>query len=210
MQVTLNSSKFLSVGMIRQVWCFRNINLVTILGGILGLEIPRQKEWLENIYSITRHYFHVFWQFILNSYAQNTFSFCILFIFIFGCAWSSLLCRLVSSCEWGLLSIAVHRLLIAVASLVAEHGLQNTWASVVVAHELSSCSTWALEHRLNSLGSWAQLLCSMWDLPRSGPEPMSPGLAGRFFTTEPPGTPTKQLLSILAKPVLPAIMNSEY
>ena len=27
----------------------------------------------------------------------------------------------------------------------------------------------------------------MWDLPRSGIEPMSPALAGGLFTTEPPG-----------------------
>ena len=27
----------------------------------------------------------------------------------------------------------------------------------------------------------------MWDLPRPGLEPMSPALAGRFLTTEPPG-----------------------
>ena len=29
----------------------------------------------------------------------------------------------------------------------------------------------------------------MWDLPKSGIEPVSPALAGRFFTTEPPGKP---------------------
>ena len=29
----------------------------------------------------------------------------------------------------------------------------------------------------------------MWDLPRSATEPMSPALAGRFFTTEPQGKP---------------------
>ena len=29
----------------------------------------------------------------------------------------------------------------------------------------------------------------MWDLPRPGIEPVSPQLAGRFFTTEPPGKP---------------------
>ena len=29
----------------------------------------------------------------------------------------------------------------------------------------------------------------MWDLPGSGIEPVSPALAGRFFTTEPPGKP---------------------
>ena len=28
----------------------------------------------------------------------------------------------------------------------------------------------------------------MWDLPGSGIKPTSPALAGRFFTTEPPGT----------------------
>ena len=29
----------------------------------------------------------------------------------------------------------------------------------------------------------------MWDLPGPGVEPLSPTLAGRFFTTEPPGKP---------------------
>jgi len=31
------------------------------------------------------------------------------------------------------------------------------------------------------------LLLSMWDLPRLRTEPMSPALAGGFFTTELPG-----------------------
>ena len=35
----------------------------------------------------------------------------------------------------------------------------------------------------------AQLLHSMCDLPRSGVEPVSPALAGGFFSTEPPGSP---------------------
>ena len=39
--------------------------------------------------------------------------------------------------------VAVSRLLIAVASLVAEHELSGTWASVLAAHGLR-----ALEHRL--------------------------------------------------------------
>ena len=30
----------------------------------------------------------------------------------------------------------------------------------------------------------------MWDLPRPGTELVSPVLAGGFFTTEPPGTPS--------------------
>ena len=29
----------------------------------------------------------------------------------------------------------------------------------------------------------------MWDLPGPGIEPVSPALAGGFFTTEPPGKP---------------------
>ena len=42
--------------------------------------------------------------------------------------------RAFSSCgEWGLLFVAVHGLLIVVASLVVEHGLLSVQASVVVA-----------------------------------------------------------------------------
>ena len=53
-----------------------------------------------------------------------------------------------SSCrERGLLFVAVHGLLIAVASLVAEHGLQ--------ARGLSSCGARALERRLSSCGARA-------------------------------------------------------
>ena len=112
-----------------------------------------------------------------------------------------------SSCgEWGLLIIAMHRLLTAVASLVVEHGLQarrlqQLWhtcsvavahglqstGSVVVAHGLSSCGQRALEHRLSSCGARAQLLCGMWDLPGPGLEPVSPALPGGLLTTEPPG-----------------------
>ena len=34
-----------------------------------------------------------------------------------------------------------------------------------------------------------KLLLPTWDLPAPGIEPMSPALAGGFFTTEPPGKP---------------------
>ena len=44
----------------------------------------------------------------------------------------------------------------------------------VAAHGLSSCVSWALEHSLSSWGTRAWLLCGIWDLPRSGIEPMSP------------------------------------
>ena len=54
---------------------------------------------------------------------------------------------------------------------------------------LSSCGSWALEHRLNSRGTLASLLCDMWDPPGSGIEPVTSTMAGGFFTTEPPGKP---------------------
>ena len=45
-------------------------------------------------------------------------------LFVHGCTESSLLRWPFSSCgEWGLLSDAVQQLVLAVASLVAEHGL---------------------------------------------------------------------------------------
>ena len=111
--------------------------------------------------------------------------------FFFGCAGSSLLCRLFSSCsEQGLLSScgawASH---CGEASTVAEHRLQGVWASAVLVHGLSNCSSWALQHRLNRFGAQAWLHHGMWDLPGSGIKPISTTLAGRFFTTGPPGKP---------------------
>ena len=90
----------------------------------------------------------------------------------------------------GLLFLVICRLRIEVASFVAEHGLQGTWASVVAASKLSNFSSQALEHRLSSCGSGAQLPHSMWDLPGPEIEPVSPALADGFFTTEPPWKPT--------------------
>ena len=58
------------------------------------------------------------------------------------CAWAFSNCG-----EWGLLFVVVRELLIAVASLVAEHGL---WVC-----RLSSCGSHGLECRLSSCGSWA-------------------------------------------------------
>ena len=50
-----------------------------------------------------------------------------------------------------------------------------------------SWGSWALDHRLSSCGVQAWLLHGTWDLPGSGVKPVSPALAGEFFTTEPPG-----------------------
>ena len=90
-----------------------------------------------------------------------------------------MLCGLFSSKGYSLL--AVHRLLIAVASLAAEHRTQSTQAPQL---------------QLLGSGAQAQQLCHtglvalwLWNLPRPGIKPMSPVLAGRFFTTEPSGKP---------------------
>ena len=48
----------------------------------------------------------------------------------------------------------VHGLLIAVASLVAEYGLQGTQALVVSAHGLSSFGSPAAEHRVSCCIAW--------------------------------------------------------
>ena len=47
----------------------------------------------------------------------------------------------------------VHGFLTVVASLVAEDRLEGVWASVVVAHGLRNCGSWA-GHGLNCCGEW--------------------------------------------------------
>ena len=73
----------------------------------------------------------------------NTF----IYLFLFLAALGLRCCvQAFSSCiECRLLFVAVCGLLIAVASLVVEHGL---WV-----HGLSSCGSWALELRLSSCGA---------------------------------------------------------
>ena len=104
------------------------------------------------------------------------------YLFIFGCAGSSLL--------WGLFSSCAER------GLLFSYG---GWATHCVASSIcraqtrcagfSSCGSQALEHRLSNGGTRAYLLCGMWDPPEPGIEPLSPSLAETFFTTEPPGKP---------------------
>ena len=50
---------------------------------------------------------------------------------------------------------------------------------------LAVCRAWPLEQGLRSRGGCTWLLRRIGDLPRPGTEPVSPALAGRFFTTEP-------------------------
>ena len=59
-----------------------------------------------------------------------------------------------TSSEQGLLFVLVHGLLIAVASCCGAWAL-GAWASVVVAHRLSSCGLLTLECSLSSCGTRA-------------------------------------------------------
>ena len=70
----------------------------------------------------------------------------ILFIYFWAALGLRCCTRAFSSCsEQWLLFIAVPGLLTAVASLCCGAQALGVWASVVAAHRLSSCGTWALE-----------------------------------------------------------------
>ena len=103
-------------------------------------------------------------------------------MFIFGCIGSCLLHGPFSSCsEWGLLSGCS-------AQAPGCNGFPCGQAKAVGRVGCGSGGCRALEHRPNSCGARAYLVQGMWDLPGSGIKPMSPALAGGFFTTEPPAT----------------------
>ena len=90
------------------------------------------------------------------------------YLFIFGYTGGLLLWALsVVAASVGCSLVGVHRLFIAVASLVAEQALER------VDFSSSSAQAW-LPH-------------SMWNLLRPGIEPVSPALAGGFSTTGPRG-----------------------
>ena len=88
-------------------------------------------------------------------------------------------------CCAGCSLVVVHGLFIAMVSRCRTQAL-GCFGSVAEAHGLGSFASWALENRSNSCGAWFQLLCSMWNLPRSGIKTVSPSLAVVFFTTESP------------------------
>ena len=67
----------------------------------------------------------------------------------------------------------------------------------------SCCGAGALERRLSSCGTRAQLPCGMWDLPGPGMGPVSPALVGGFLTTGPPGK--SQLTFLIPTGVQPGV-----
>ena len=108
-------------------------------------------------------------------------------VLIFGCAGSLLLHELFPGCGGGgggvalLSGCGVRSSHCGDISCCAQQALGHTGfssgGSQVVGHRLSSCDTWGLLPR------------GMGDHPRPGIEPTLPALAGRLFTTEPPGKP---------------------
>ena len=124
-------------------------------------------------------YFILFIYFFFNFIATL-----FIYLFIFGCVGSSVHARAFSSYgKRGPLFIAVRGPL-----FIAVRGPLTVAAPPVAEHRLQT-------RRLSSRGSRAQPLRGTWDLPRPGPEPVSPALAGRLSTTAPPGKPCGPILN---------------
>ena len=64
-------------------------------------------------------------------------------------------------------------------------------ASGVAVQGLSNCGLGALEGGLSVCSPQTQLLCGMWNFPRSEIETRTPALAGGFLSTAPPGMSLK-------------------
>ena len=112
-----------------------------------------------------------------KAFLFHSFLFNFIYLFVFGCAGSSFL--------QGLSLVTAS----GAYSLVRAWGLLLSWSIGSRALRLQQLWSWALEHKLESWGTQAHLFRGMWDLSRSRIKLMSPALAGRFFTTEPPGKP---------------------
>ena len=110
-------------------------------------------------------------------------------LFIFGCAGSSLLPGLFSSCcEWGLLSSCGAWASYGCGFSCCRARLQGMWASAVAAHGLSSGGSWTLEHRLNICGTRLILLLACGLFLDQGSNPCLLHWQADS-TTEPPGKP---------------------
>ena len=109
---------------------------------------------------------------------------------VLGFCFLGVLCFLI--CNFHLLFLAVLGLLLcrlfSGCSMWASHcgGFSCCEAWALGRAGFSSWGPWALGHKLSSCEAEAQLLHGMWDRPEPAVKPVSPALAGRFFTPEPP------------------------
>ena len=117
---------------------------------------------------------------------------------VLGFCFLGVLCFLI--CNFHLLFLAVLGLLLcrlfSGCSMWASHcgGFSCCEAWALGRAGFSSWGPWALGHKLSSCEAEAQLLHGMWDRPEPVVKPVSPALAGRFFTPEPPGKPPASFL----------------
>ena len=119
----------------------------------------------------------------LISLCHFLFVFNVIYLFI-GCAGSLLLLGLFSGCSEG-----GHSLVVVQASSCSGFSCCGAQALGLQGLGFSSGGSPGLEHRFSSCDARVQLLSAMQDFPRSVIEPLSPALAGGFFTTEPSEKP---------------------
>ena len=124
----------------------------------------------------------------IPTHIQFILFFRIIYLFIFGCSRSSLLRGLFSSC--GDQGFSLRWLLLLRGTRSRAHGLQYL-------------RLMGSRARASSYGAGPQLLCSMWDLPGSGIEPVSPALAGRFIFTVLPGKSSSFIFNKDTKVIYP-------
>ena len=120
---------------------------------------------------------------VFHNFNYDFFKWRIVYLFThFGCAG----CSLWAFSHWDQL-----RLLSSCSAWACHCRGFSYWGARRIGHmDFSSCVSQALEHKFSSCGTQVYVFCCMWDAPRSGMEPVSPALTGRFFfTTEPPGEP---------------------
>ena len=106
-------------------------------------------------------------------------------LFTFGGPRSSLLCGFFSSCsEWVYSPLAVHRLLLK--GLLSLRGTGS---------RAQSSQRWLQGSGAQAQALWCtDFVALQWDLPRPRIQPVSPALAGGFFSPEPPGKPSPGLV----------------
>ena len=143
---------------------------------------------ISKTFTYTFSYLLYHFKFHTQIFSPLKYIFAFLYLVVFGCAGCLLQCGLSCSChKRGLTSsCSAQASLTAVASLVAEDGLYFT----------PGFSTWAQPLQLLGSRAQAQWLrhtsqVDLWHVgsSESAIKPLSPALAGGFFTTEPLGSP---------------------